>query len=142
VILIANDRVTLAPGLEILPRAGSELSGNWISSFAWIRKNQEPFKLIGFDTFCGFETEAVTPGAVLKGVPPQNFDDVLAGIFYGWIHSNVGTLVQAKAGKGKILICTFSLAATYGTDPYATYLLDALVNYAAIGPTPQFELPL
>ena len=51
-------------------------------------------------------------------------------MFYGWIHENVGVLVQAKAGKGKLLICTFSLATTYNSDPYATYLLDALVNYA------------
>jgi hypothetical protein len=50
--------------------------------------------------------------------------------------------VQAKGGKGKLLICTFSLATTYGSDPYATYLLDALVSYAVSGFTPQFEIPL
>jgi hypothetical protein len=142
VILMASDRMTLAPGLEVLPRAGSHLDGNWISGFSWIRKNQEPFKLIGFDTFPEFETQAVTPSTVIQGVPPENFNDVLAGIFYGWIHSNVATLLQAKAGKGKLLVCTFSLATTYGTDPYATYLLDALVNYAAVGPMPHFEIPL
>jgi hypothetical protein len=142
VILLASDRQTLAPGLEIVPRAGSNLDGNWISSFLWIRKEQDVFKLVGFDTFPGFEMQAVTPSAVVQGVRPEYFRDVLAGIFYGWIHSNVGTLVQARCGQGRLLICTFSLATTYGTDPYATYLLDALVLYAVSGPAPGFEIPL
>lgn len=142
VILMASDRITLAPGLEVLPRAGSDFDGNWISGFSWVRKNQEPFKLIGFDIFTGFEAQGVTPSAVVEGVPAEHFDDVLAGMFYGWLNSNVGTLVQARAGKGKLIICTLSLANSYASDPYATYLLDALVNYAAIGPTPGFEIPL
>jgi hypothetical protein len=63
-------------------------------------------------------------------------------MFYGWIHANVGVLVQAKCGKGMLLICTFSLATTYGTDPYATDLLDALVNYVVSGLTPHLQIPL
>ena len=142
VILLAADRQTLAPGIEIVPRAGSDLSGNWISSFLWIRKDRQPFTLIGFDIFPGFEMQAVTPSTVVQGLKPESFNDVLAGIFYGWIHSNVGTLVQARCGKGKLLICTFSLGTTYGTDPYATYLLDALVQYVVSGFAPGFEIPL
>lgn len=142
VILIATDRITLAPGLEVVPRSGSNLDGNWISSFLWVRKDQEPFRPVGFDTLAGLEIQAVTPSAVVQGIPAESFRDVLAGIFYGWIHSNVGTLVQAKCGNGIILISTFALATTYGTDPYATYLLDALVNYVVSGPAPTFEIPL
>ena len=126
----------------MVPRAGSDFSGNWISDFLWLRKGQAPFTDIGFDTLGGFETQAVTPAAVIKGIPPQNFNDVLAGMFYGWIHDNVGVLVQAKAGKGKLLICTFSLATTYNSDPYATHLLDALVNYVVSDFSPHFELPM
>jgi len=142
VILIANDPLTLAPGIEVAPRAGGDLRGNWISDFLWLRKGRAPFADIGFDTLGGFETQAVTPAAVIKGIPPQNSSDVLAGMFYGWIHDTVGVLVQAKAGKGKLLICTFSLATTYNSDPYATYLLDALVNYVVSDFSPRFELPM
>jgi len=142
VILIANDPLTLAPGIEVMPRAKDDFSGNWISDFLWLRKGRPPFADIGFETMGGFETQAVTPATVIKGIPPQNFNDVLAGMFYGWIHSNVGVLVQAKAGKGKLLICTFSLATTYNSDPYATHLLDALVNYVISDFSPRFELPL
>ena len=142
VILIASDKQTLAPGIEIVPRAGSFLDGNWISSHLWIRKDHEPFKAIGFDTLPGFEVQSSAPNTVIKGLKPENFSDALSGIFYGWIHSSVGTLVQAKAGQGKLLICTFSLGTTYGSDPYATYLLDALVQYVVSGPTPSLEIPL
>ena len=142
VILMASDKQTLAPGIEIVPRSEDEFSGNWISNFLWLRKDRPPFKGIGFNTLGEFETQAVTPPAVVKGIPANNFTDVLAGMFYGWIHSNVGVLVQAKAGKGKLLICTFSLGTTYDSDPYATYLLDALVNYAVSDFVPKFEIPL
>jgi hypothetical protein len=142
VILIAADPLTLAPGIEVVPRAKDELSGNWISDFLWLRKGAAPLHGIGFDTLGGFETQTVSPATVIKGIPPQYFNDVLAGMFYGWIHDSVGVLAQAKAGKGKLLICTFSLATTYNSDPYATYLLDALVNYAVSDFSPKFELPM
>jgi hypothetical protein len=142
VILIAGDRQTIAPGLEVLPRTADNLDGNWISSFLWIRKDHDPFKQIGFSTLAGFETISSTPGAVTKGIPPENFDDVLSGMFYGWIHSNVGTLVQARYGAGKLLICTFSLSASYGSDPYATTFLDSLVNYTVSNFTPRYQIPM
>ena len=142
VILMAADRMALAPGIEVVPRAGGDFSGNWISNFLWLRKDQAPFTGIGFDTLAGFETQPATPSTVIQGISAQNFSDVLAGMFYGWVNSNVGVLVQAKAGKGKLLICTFSLPTTYNSDPYATYLLDALVSYAASDFAPHLELPL
>jgi Glycosyl hydrolases family 2, sugar binding domain/Glycosyl hydrolases family 2/Glycosyl hydrolases family 2, TIM barrel domain len=141
VLLLASDPVTLAPGLEIVSRSKDNLDGNWISSFPWIHKDRAPFAGLGFETFPGFEANPVTPGTVVRGIPPQNFDDVLAGIFYGWIHSNVGSLVQAQYGKGKLLISTFSLGSTYGTDPYATRLLDAMMNYAVSRISPKFQIP-
>jgi hypothetical protein len=142
VILIASDQQTLAPGIEIVPRSAGSFDGNWISDFLWVRKDHPPFSAIGFDALTGFESQAATPAAVVTGIPPQNFNDVLAGAFYGWVHANVGTLVQAKCGKGILLICTYSLPTTYGSDPYGTYLLDATVNYIVTGATPTFEISL
>lgn len=142
VILIAHDQEKLAPGIEVLPRAAGDLSGNWISDFLWVRKDDPLFGALGFDTLAGFEAQAITPPTVVKGIPPRNFNDVLAGMFYGWIQNNVGVLVRAKCGKGKLLICTFSVTTTYGSDPYATYLLDALVNYIVSGFSAELEIPL
>ena len=124
-----------------MPRAGSDLDGNWIASFLWVRKDREPFKRFPFPRLPGFETQAVTPSAVVDAVPPEHFADVLSGLFYGWIHKNVGTLVQARYGRGKLLICTFSVGTTYGNDPYATAFVDALVNYAVSDFTPGYEIP-
>jgi hypothetical protein len=142
VILLSSEHMTLAPGIEIVPRAGSIYEGNWISDFLWVHNAHPPFATIGFDTMPGFEVQGLTIPAVVEGIAAKDFSDVLAGMFFGWIHSNVGVLVQAKCGKGTLLICTFSLDTTYGTDPYATDLLDELVNYLVSGSTPRFEIPL
>ncbi len=139
VILLPAAKEELAPGVEVVPRSG-DLSGDWISDFPWVRKKSPPFKGIGFDTLQSFESEAITPGAVVSGIPAKDFGDVLAGMFYGWLRDNVATLVQARYGKGKLIVCTFSLASSYGTDPFATTFLDSLVNYAASGFEPQWEI--
>jgi Glycosyl hydrolases family 2, sugar binding domain/Glycosyl hydrolases family 2, TIM barrel domain/Glycosyl hydrolases family 2 len=140
VILIASEAQTLPDGLKIVRRAGSDLEGNWISNFLWLRKNNAAFSGIGFDAMPGFETQAVTPRAVIEGVPDSAFEDVLAGEFYGWLHSNVAVLLQARVGAGKLLVTTFGFDEAYGTDPYATTLLDNLMRYVVSDFKPSFEL--
>lgn len=142
VVLIASDKQTLAPGIEISPRAHSDLDGNWISNFLWVRKDHPIFQGIGFSTLPGFEAQAANPPAVIQGLPPAAFPDVLAGMFYGWLRLNSGVLLQARAGKGKLLVTTFGLDEAYGTDPYATALLDAMVRYVVTDFEPKFEVPL
>ncbi|HUI42505.1 MAG TPA: glycoside hydrolase family 2 TIM barrel-domain containing protein [Terriglobia bacterium] len=142
VILIGSESQTLAPGLKITARAGTNLDGNWISNFLWVCRGNAVFRAIGFGDLPGFETQAATPPAVIEGLPASAFPDVLAGEFYGWLHSNFGVLLQARAGKGKLLVTTFGLGAAYGNDPYATTLLDNLVQYAVSDFDPRFELSL
>lgn len=142
VILIASDHQQVAPGVEIVPRAGSNLDGNWISNFLWVRKDHPVFQGIESSALPGFEIQAVTPPAVIRGLPAAAFPDVLAGMFYGWLHNNTGVLLEGRAGKGKLLVTTFGLTNAYGTDPYATKLLDNLVQYAVSDFQPAFEIPL
>ena len=142
VILIALEKQSLGPELQIAPRAGSDLDGNWISDFLWIRKASPAFRGIGFDVMPGFEAQAATPLAVIEGLPGSAGADLLAGMFYGWLHSNAGVLLQARAGKGKLLVTTFGFATAYGADPYATTLLDNLVRYLDSDCEPKFEIPL
>ena len=141
VILIASEKQSVAPGIEIAPRAGSDLSGNWISNFLWVRRDHPAFGGIGFSTLCGFEAQAANPPAVIQGLPASAFPDVLSGMFYGWLRLNAGVLLQARAGKGKLLVTTFEFG-QYGSDPYATILLDSLVHYAVSGFEPKFEIPI
>ena len=142
VILIGLDKQSLGPGIEIVPRANSDLDGSWISNFLWVRKSNPAFHGIGFDVVPGFETQAAAPPAVIQGIPDATGSDLLAGMFYGWLHSNVGVLLQARAGKGKLLVTTFGFAASYGVDPYATALLDNLIRYAVSEFEPKFEIPV
>lgn len=142
VILIASDHQEVAPGIEIVPRAHSDLDGNWISNFLWVHKDHPVFKGIGFSALPGFEAQAVNPPAVIRGLPASAFPSVLAGMFYGWLRNNSGVLLEARAGKGKLLVTTFGFTNSYGTDPYATTLLDNLMQYAVSNFQPKLEIPL
>jgi hypothetical protein len=139
VLLLTGEKTSIAPGVEVVPRANSNLDGNWISGFLWVRQASPAFHSVGFDPLAGFEAEVAAPRAVITGVPSGAFSDVLSGIFYGWVHSSVATLVQGQYGKGKLIVCTFGLADAYGSDPYATYLLDDLLTYAASNFSPKLD---
>jgi hypothetical protein len=139
VLLLAADKTSIAPGIEVVPRANSNLDGNWISGFLWLRQQAVPFHSIAFGPLAGFEAESSAPRAVVTGIPAESFSDVLSGIFYGWVHSNVATLVQGQYGKGKLIVCTFGLVDAYGSDPYATFLTDNLLAYAAGDFSPKLD---
>lgn len=138
VLLLADSKDALPSGskLKVTPRAGSDLDGNWISNFNWVRNRApSPFSRVALTKILGFESERVVPRFVVEGVGGANFDDVLSGITYGWLNSNEALAVQARAGAGRMLLTTFRFD-DYGRDPYATQLLDALVAYAS---GPNFE---
>ncbi len=140
VLLLPAERQSLSERISILPRANSNLDGNWITGFLWRQQASAPFRTISFTPLAGFEVENSAPDAVVSGLEPGDFNDVLSGIFYGWIHSNAGTVVQAKYGRGRLIVCTYPLGTAYGSDPYATYLFDALVQYASSDFAPSLDL--
>ncbi len=142
VLLPGPGTTSLAPGLEVVSREGSSLDGNWITSFLWVRKDLSVFAPIAFDPLSGFEVESAVPESVVRGVPAEHFGDVLSGIFYGWLHSNVATLVQASAGRGRVIICTFDVADSYGRAPYATHFWDGLLQHASSSFQPAFRIPI
>jgi hypothetical protein len=112
-----------------------DYDGNWVSNFAWIDPHSPVFQGITARPILGWEGAAVTPHFVLRGIKPEQYDDVLAGMFYGWINNNSPLLVQAHVGKGAAIVTTFRFD-QYGADPYATALLDSLVRYIS---SPQFQ---
>ncbi|HST53753.1 MAG TPA: glycoside hydrolase family 2 TIM barrel-domain containing protein [Pyrinomonadaceae bacterium] len=133
VLLLADSKNAMPAGspLKVTPRAGSDLDGNWISNFNWVRDSApSPFARVAFTKILGFESERVVPRFVMEGVRGENYDDVLSGITYGWLNSNEALAVQARAGRGRLLATTFRFD-DYGQDPYATQLLDALAAYAS-----------
>jgi hypothetical protein len=132
VIVLANaqDALPADASIKIVPRKGV-LDGNWVTNFNWVNVNRAPFKAVAFDQLPGFEAVAVIPEFVIQGVRPEEYDDVMAGIFYGWINSNHALMTGARSSEGKVLITTFRLADNYASDEYAGRLLDELIRFVA-----------
>lgn len=133
VLLLADTKDALPPNspLKVTPREGSDLDGNWVTNFNWVRPAApSPFAQLAFTKILGFESEHVVPRFVVQGVPGGSYDDVLSGVFYGWLNNNAALAFQARAGSGRLVLTTLRFD-EYGRDPYATHLLDALIGYAS-----------
>jgi hypothetical protein len=117
-IVLANDKDALPSGaIKITPRNGSTgYDGNWVTNFNWVNVNRAPFNAVAFDKLPGFEAEAVTPKFVIEGVKAEEYDDVMSGIFLGWVNKNAALMIGAHRGEGRAIITTFRLADAYGKD--------------------------
>ncbi len=136
VIVLVDAPDALPSGLAVqMKQRKDDYDGDWVSNFAWVDPHSPVFRDITAGPILGWEASAVTPRFVLRATKPENYDDVLSGMFYGWINLNSPLLVQARVGSGAALVTTFRFD-HYGSDPYATALLDALVGYAS---SPEFR---
>jgi len=133
VIVLANDKDALPNGaVKITPRNGSTgYDGNWVTNFNWANLNRAPFSAVSFDKLLGFEAEEITPRFVIEGVKAEDYDDVMSGIFLGWVNKDAALMVGARGGAGRAIITTFRLADAYGKDEYARRLLDEMIRLAA-----------
>jgi hypothetical protein len=129
-ILLAGTKEALPADsvFKVTPRAGSDLDGNWVTNFNWIRAGEQPFKTVAFNKVAGFESEASIPRFIIQGVRGTDYVDVMSGIFYGWLNNNAALAMGMRAGEAKIFATTYRFDA-YGRDPYATHLLDAIIRY-------------
>jgi len=144
VIVLANSKEALPARLsfKVTPRAGSDLDGNWVTNFNWIKRDAAPFREVAFAPILGFESTATVPQYVIQNVRADDYADVMSGIFYGWLNNNAALAMQMRVGEGKAFITTFRFDA-YGSDPYATRLLDAMIRYASGNNfAPKLVLPL
>jgi hypothetical protein len=125
-IVLANDQGALPEGaIKVSPRnGGTGYDGNWVTNFNWVDVNRAPFSALAFDKILGFEAEAVSPKFVVEGVKGADYDDVLSGIFLGWVNKNAALMLGARSGQGRAVITTFRLAEMYGKDEYARHLFD------------------
>jgi hypothetical protein len=133
VLLLAGSRDAVPSGgsLSIVPRAGSELSGDWVNNFNWVLSSSplwKPLSPVIDSSILGWEAASVTPEFVIAGLPdPQS---VLAGVFYGWLNYNRGYLADLRQGPGRMLVTTFRFQ-NYGHDPFATMLLHQVLSAAS-----------
>jgi len=141
-ILLLNsaDGLPASAPFKVKARAGSDLDGNWVTNFNWIRSDTAPFGEVAFSRVLGFESDSVVPRYIIQGVPAEAYSDVMSGIFYGWLNDNGALAVQMRVGEGRVFATTFRFD-RYGSDPYATHLLDAIIRYAgSTGFTPKLKM--
>jgi hypothetical protein len=116
--------------LRRLPQAGSPgqrdpWDGDWVSSFSWVLPgalesvpDRAPLDLAYL---------RVAPDHVLLGYDPAaHREEVLAGMFVGWVHDPAALAWEFRQGAGTALITTFRLAPEAG--PMASALLAALLG--------------
>jgi len=135
VIVLANDKDALSIGpVKITPRNGATgYDGNWVTNFNWANVNRAPFNAVAFDKLLGFEAEEAPPKFVIEGVKAEDYDDVMSGIFLGWVNKNAALMAGARIDRGReggsrAIITTFRLAGAYGKDEYASRLLDEMIR--------------
>ncbi len=129
-LLDSTDALPKNSAISMKAREGSEFDGNWVTNFNWIDTKAVPFRNVAFGNILGFEAAEVTPHYVLQNVPSSAYDDVLAGIFYGWLNNNSALMFQARRGKGALLATTLRFS-RYPADLYSANLLDGLFRYVA-----------
>jgi hypothetical protein len=125
-LLLAEDpkSVTLTAGLgfDLTDRSTNGYWGDWCSSKIWFANDFFP-TMPDIDTF-DFEYKNVVPKHVITGPMPEN---ILSGLFLGWLRSPAALVVRLPVGRGQLLISTFDLLSHLGTDPVATILLHDLL---------------
>jgi hypothetical protein len=122
--------------LRRLPHSGwpgqrSPWDGDWVSNFNWIR----PGRLAGLPKreLLDLAYEEVAPDHVLLGYDPvKHGDEVLAGMFVGWVHEPAALAWAFDQGAGSLLLTTFRVAPESG--PVATTLLRSLIDHLAERP--------
>jgi hypothetical protein len=141
-LLLARSPEALSPGLRLDrparlkarwpnpsgPDADQTWTGDWIGAFSWISTELAP-SLLPRRAPLDFTYAEVLPDHVLTGYDPtQHADEVLAGMFAGWVHAPVALAWSFSHGKGRLTITTFHVAPERG--PVATVLRSALVASA------------
>jgi hypothetical protein len=126
-------------GIHVVPRANSILQGDWVSSFAWLRRDGG-FARLPCGPMLDYSFEPLMPAYVLTGFGTWEYKtNVHAGMFVGWIHKVAALLVEQAYGKGKLVLTTFRFAPeSFGINPVATTLWDALLD---LSPLTSQELP-
>jgi len=112
-----------ALNLEIIPREGPPLDGDWIGAWHWLDPGPLGLDLPG-DEFLGFPFGSVLPAAVFATVA-----DPWGGMTYGWFNEHWPWLGRVRHGDGEAIVTTLRLLeALAADDPVAALLAVALVE--------------
>jgi hypothetical protein len=118
---------TAVPRLSLQARQGTPWAGDWASSFAWYRRDLWGSDLPGDGRF-DFTFSAVLPQTVITSTSPLDFrEEVLAGLFVGWLRRPVGLVQKLPVGEGTLLVSTLRLRDNLDVEPIAVKLMNELL---------------
>ncbi|MDQ4074836.1 MAG: glycoside hydrolase family 2, partial [Chloroflexota bacterium] len=135
-LLLAHSEGAISGGffdVQVELRKGTPWSGDWASSFAWLRR-EGPFARFPGGPLLDYSFSPVMPDHVLvglwTGLGPWDFESgVYAGLFVGWIHNLAALVATRQYGAGRAVLSTFRINPNLlGRDPVTTLLLDALIE--------------
>ena len=117
--------------VKVQARHGTLWSGDWASSFAWLRRSGH-FGRFPSGPLLDETMDRVLPDYVISGCNLLDFQArVFAGLVVGWIHKPVALGVERSYGRGRLVASTLRLLRDAPlADPTATLLTDALVELA------------
>ncbi|HEY9165218.1 MAG TPA: sugar-binding domain-containing protein [Candidatus Kryptonia bacterium] len=133
VVCLVDDSTRIPPffPFRLGVRDTGGYDGNWASNMNWVRAENGPFAGLSFARHLGFESADVPPRIIIAGLSSQEFGDVFAGMYIGWIHLNAAYVLQMRVGKGKLILCTLPIAGAFERDPYSRSLFARMVNYVS-----------
>ena len=136
ILAAADDALPSTSSIGLRRREGSVWKGDWAQGMGWLRPLLTEGIPVGPRMDLAFADLA--PQHVVTGYRPSERDDVLSGMYVGWIHATVATIAGFRHGRGAGIICALPLDGASHADPLAASLLDRLVVLAgdpAFAPT-------
>jgi hypothetical protein len=109
---------------------GGTYSGNWITSFSWLRPEIHPRLNVSNPLSLPFTD--IIPVGVILGLPVTDAavqGDFLGGQFSGWLHHPALHTVQFRFGKGRVIMTTYRIKETLHYHPIAAAMLHDLVDH-------------
>lgn len=139
-LFLADHPVPLYPffphwqNVRVESRDGTLWTGDWASTFAWLRRSG-PFARLPGGPLLDHAFDRVIPRHLILGCNLLDFEArVHAGMVIGWVHKPVALTVERQYGAGRIVAATFRLFRDApGADPTATTLLDGLIELTVQG---------
>jgi hypothetical protein len=139
-LLLAEDKEALMGGLfglGLTAREGTLWSGDWISSFGWLRR-KGPFADLPGGPLLDESFEPVIPELNLTGFSLSDYQSspggepaVYAGQFLGWVHKPAAWIGRRPWGQGQMVVSTFRLQGEdKAANPAAAALLESLIALA------------
>lgn len=109
---------------------GGTYSGNWATSFSWLRS--EIYPRLHIENPLSLPFLDVIPSGVILGLPVEDAavqPDFLGGQISGWLRLPAVHTVQFRYGRGRVIMTMYRLFETLRHQPVAAAMLHDLIDH-------------